>query len=234
MRRWQRAEPTYSGAREVALGLGIYAGYLLIRTAVVNEEGERKALANAQRVVDAERAVGLHVEPEIQRAMLPYPRLLHVMSVAYAALNVGLTVGWLVQMFRRRHPEYHRLRRATVFAIVGAFPFFRLFPCAPPRKLDHMVDTIADVSGIDLEHDSISRFYIPIAAMPSIHVAFAVVTGLGMAQTSPRSWVRTAGKIYTPLVSFIVFATGNHYILDGVLGAAIGAISLRLARLKRG
>ena len=216
----------------MALGLGIYAGYLLIRKAVMTEEGERSALDNAQRVVDAERAVGLHVEPEIQRAMLPYPRLLHVMSVAYAALNVGLTVGWLVHMFRGRHPEFHRLRRATVYAILGAFPFFRFFPCAPPRKLDHMVDTIADVSGIDLEHETLSRFYIPIAAMPSIHVTFAVVTGLGMAQTSHRGWVRALGKIYTPVVAFIVFATGNHYILDGVLGAVIGAISLRLARVR--
>lgn len=232
MARWQRSEPSYSSAQEVALGLGIYAVYLLIRKAVVTEEGERKALENAQKVVDAERAVGIHVEPEIQRAMLPYPRFLHVMSVAYAALNTGLTVGWLVHMFHRRHPEFHRLRRATVYAILGAFPFFRFFPCAPPRKLDHIVDTIADVSGIDLENETISRFYIPIAAMPSIHVTFAIVTGLGMAQTSPRAWVRTVGKLYTPIVAFIVFATGNHYIVDGVLGAAIGTISLRLARLR--
>lgn len=234
MGRLKGSEPTYSGVREVALGLGIYAGYLLIRRAVVTEEGERQALANAQKVVDVERAVGIHVEPEIQRAMLPYPRLLHAMSVAYAALNVGLTVGWLIAMFRTRHPDFHRLRRATALSVLGAFPFFRFFPCAPPRKLDHMVDTIADVSGIDLEHETISRFYIPIAAMPSIHVTFAVVTGLGMAQTSPRSWVRSLGKIYTPIVAFIVFATGNHYILDGVLGAAIGSVSLRLARLRRG
>ena len=134
MGRLQRSEPTYSGAREVALGLGIYAGYLLIRKAVVTEEGEQTALDNAQRVVDAERAVGLHVEPEIQRAMLPYPRILHVMSVAYATLNVGLTVGWLFHMFRSRHPEFHWLRRATVYAILGAFPFFRFFRVRHPAS----------------------------------------------------------------------------------------------------
>lgn len=231
MGRSQGSEPTYSGVREVALGLGIYAGYLLIRKAVVTEEGERRALENAQKVVDVERTVGIHVEPEIQRAMLPYPRLLHAMSVAYAALNVGLTVGWLIAMFRTRHPEFHRLRRATALSILGAFPFFRFFPCAPPRKLDHMVDTIADVSGIDLESDFLSRFYIPIAAMPSIHIAYAVVTGLGMAQTSPRAAIRMVGRLYAPLVAFIVFATGNHYILDGVVGAALGWISLRVARV---
>ena len=233
MRRSQRLETTYSGPREVFIGLGIYFFYLLIRKAVVNEKGERKALKNAEIVVRAEQEIGIHIEPAIQRAMLPYPRILHIMSLAYAALNVGLTVGWLIHMFRRRHPEFHWLRNAAVYAVLGAFPFFRFFPCAPPRKLEHMVDTIADVSGIDLEHESISRFYIPIAAMPSIHVTFAVVTGLGMAQTSSRSWVRVLGKLYTPFVAFVVFATGNHYILDGVLGAFIGAVSLRVARLRR-
>ncbi len=216
----------------MVIGLGIYAAYLLVRQAVVNEEGEQRALDNAQRVVDAECEIGIYLEPEIQRSMLPYPRALHVMSVAYTALNVGLTVGWLIRMFRRRERRFHEFRRATAYATAGALPFFLFFPCAPPRKLDHMVDTIADVSGIDLESDLLSRFYIPIAAMPSIHITYAVVTGLGMAQTSPRASVRAAGRLYAPLVAFIVFATGNHYILDGVVGAALGWMSLRAARLR--
>lgn len=213
------------------IGLGVYAAYLLVRKAVVNEKGEQRALVNAQRVVDAENEMGIHLEPEIQRTMLPYPRVLHVMSVAYTALNVGLTVGWLFRMFRRQESRYHEFRRATVVATAGALPFFLLFPCAPPRKLDHMVDTIADVSGIDLESAWLSRFYIPIAAMPSIHVTYAVVTGLGMAQASPHAVVRLGGRLYAPLVSFIVLATGNHYILDGAVGGALGWMSLRLARL---
>ena len=228
---WQKSEPTFSATREVLIGLGIYAIYMLVRKAVVTEAGEARALENAQAVVDLERRVGIHVEPEIQRAMLPYPRVLHVMSVAYATLNVGLTVGWLTRMFYKRDRRYAELRRATAYATLGAMPFFLYFPCAPPRKLDHIVDTIADVSGIDLESPLLSRFYIPIAAMPSIHVTYAVVTGLGMAQTSSSAAIRGLGRLYTPLVAFIVFATGNHYVLDGALGAAIGWITLRLARL---
>lgn len=231
MARLQKSEPTFSATREVVIGLSIYAIYMLVRKAVVTEAGEARALDNARAVVDVERRAGIHLEPEIQRAMLPYPRILNLMSVAYAALNVGLTVGWLARLFHKRDRRYPELRRATAYATLGALPFFLYFPCAPPRKLDHIVDTIADVSGIDLESPLLARFYIPIAAMPSIHVTYAVVTGLGMAQTSPSSAIRGLGRLYTPLVAFIVFATGNHYILDGVLGAAIGWITLRLARL---
>jgi hypothetical protein len=58
----------FSPRREVAVGLGAYAVYLLVRRAVVNERGRHAALRNARRVVAAERRLGLHVEPRLQRA----------------------------------------------------------------------------------------------------------------------------------------------------------------------
>ena len=212
------------------MGLAVYGAYLCVRAAVVNERGERQAIRNAERVVELEKRVGIHVEPQLQKLMLPYPRLLHVMGVAYATLNVGLTVGWLIGMFRRRDPQFRRLRRATAIATLGAQPAFLLFPCAPPRKLDHIADTIADISGVDLESGLVGKLYDPIAAMPSIHVAYAVVTGHGLAQTSPRRVVRLLGKAYVPFVSLIVFVTGNHYVLDVLAGGALGTAALRIAR----
>ena len=193
-------------------------------------EGKQRALDNAQRVVDAERLLGIHLEPEFQRPMLRYPGALHAMGAAYAGANVGLTISWLIVMFAQRNPEFHRMRRATVIATMAAQPFFLLFPCEPPRKLGHIVDTIADVSGVDLESGLIGRLYIPIAAMPSIHVTYAVVTGYGLAATSESRLVRAAGKLYAPLVAWIVFVTGNHYVLDAVLGGVIGGLALRVAR----
>ena len=98
--------------------------------------------------------------------------------------NVGLSVGWLARLFFRRRPEFHRLRRAAVLTTLGAQPVFLLFPTAPPRTLDHFVDTIAEVSGFDLDSGLVAKLYDPIAAMPSIHVAYAVVTATGIAETS--------------------------------------------------
>ena len=66
--------------------------------------------------------------------------------------------------------------------------------------------------------------------MPSIHVAFAVVTATGSRETSRSRLVRRLAPAYPPLVAFTVFATANHYVLDGVAGAALGAAGLRLAR----
>lgn len=212
------------------MGLAVYGLYLCVRQAVVNERGKLQAIRNAERVAQLEDRTGIHVEPHLQRLVLPYPRLLHALNAAYAVLNVGLTVGWLISLFRRRHPAYHRLRRATSLATLGALPAFLFFPCAPPRKLDYIVDTIADVSGVDLESSPIGKLYDPIAAMPSIHVAYAVVTGYGLAQTSPRGRVRALGRVYALLVSFIVFVTGNHYVLDAIVGGVLGGAALKIAR----
>jgi len=214
----------------VAIGLSAYAVYLLVRFAVMNGTGKAKAERNAERIVELERGLGIHVEPDMQRAVLPYPRLIHALNLGYATLNVGLTVGYLMFLFSRRHPEFHRLRRATVLTILGAQPAFLWFPTAPPRKLDHMVDTIAEVSKLDLDTGPISKLYHPLAAMPSIHVAFAVVTGAAIAQTAESAFARRLAPGYPPLVALVVFVTANHYVLDAVAGAALGAAGLEVAR----
>jgi PAP2 superfamily protein len=220
----------FSGRREVAIGLCVYAAYLTVRRLVVNDEGRRQSANNAERIVELERRLGIHVEPELQALLLPRRRVVAVLNVAYVTLNVGLTVGWLWRLFRRRDPEYHSLRRAAVLATLGAQPVFLLFPTAPPRTLDHFVDTIADVSGVDLDTGIVARLYDPIAAMPSIHITYAVVTASGIARTSRSPLARALAPAYPPAVAFVIFATANHYVLDAVAGAALGLAGLRLAR----
>jgi membrane-associated phospholipid phosphatase len=221
---------TFSGRREAAIGLGMYAIYLLVRNAVVNDGGRAQARRNAERIVAAERRLRIHVEPELQQVLLPRTRLIAVLNVTYAVANVGLTVGWLVRLFFQRRPEFHRLRRAAVLTTLGAQPVFLLFPTAPPRTLDHLVDTIAEVSGFDLDSGLIAKLYDPIAAMPSIHVAYAVVTATGIAEASRSPLARRLAPAYPPLVALTVLATANHYVLDAVAGAALGFTGLRLAR----
>jgi hypothetical protein len=219
----------FSLRRELALGLGVYGLYLLVGRLVVRRGGRAIARRNAGRVVALEERLGLHVEPTLQRALLRYPRLVHVLNVGYGLFNVTLTVGWLMLLYRRRDGSFHRFRRACLLAHIGAQPAFFLFPTAPPRVLDGFVDTLSEVSGLDIEHPFLLQFYNPVAAMPSLHVAFAVVTGAEIAARSDSVVVRTAAHAYAPLVATVVAGTGNHYVLDAVAGAALGAAARRLA-----
>jgi len=219
----------FSVRRELALGLGVYALYLLVGRFVLRRRGRARAAVNAVRVIRLEERLGLHVEPAVQRALLRYPRLVHGLNVGYGLFNVTLTVGWLVLLYRRRDESFHRFRRACLLAHVGAQPVFLLLPTAPPRVHDGFVDTLAEVSGLDIEHPFLLRFYNPIAAMPSLHVAFAVVTGAEIASRSDTLVVKAVAHSYAPLVAMVVAGTGNHYVLDAVGGAVLGAAARRLA-----
>jgi membrane-associated phospholipid phosphatase len=56
------------------------------------------------------------------------------------------------------------------------------------------------------------------------------MTGLSLVRFS-RHWAwRAVWGIYPLLVTFVVIATGNHYLTDAVLGAATAALSALLAK----
>ena len=223
-------ERRFSGKREVAIGLGVYALYLLASRRKRRSEGQLQAARNAARVVALERRLGIHVEPKLQELLLPQRRLLGVLNVAYVFSNAALTVGFLMRLYARRHPAFHRFRRAAVLTTLACQPIFYFFPCAPPRTLDHFVDTIADVSGFDLDSGAVAQLYDPLAAMPSIHVAYAVVTAAGVSEASESRMLRALAPAYPPLVAAVVFVTANHYVLDAVAGSALAAVALRLSR----
>ena len=209
--------------REAAIALAIYGLYLGVARLVLRRGGRARARRNAERVVALEERLGLHVEPTVQSAVLRFPRAVHGLNVGYGLFNVSLTVGWLVLLYRRRDPEYEQVRRACVLAHVGAQPAFLLFPTEPPRVLDGFVDTLSEVSGLDLEHPLLVRFYNPVAAMPSLHVAFATLTGAAIADRLDSRAGKAVAYAYPPLVALVVTATGNHYVLDAAAGAVLGA-----------
>lgn len=217
------------GGREIALGLGTYAAYLLVRRLVANERGRERATRNAARVVALERRLGLHVEPAFQRALVPHRRLCHALNGGYVSLNVLLTIGIPIVLWARDHPRFPWLRRAIAFSILGACPVFLCFPCDPPRTLDGFEDTIKEISGLDLDSGLVAQLYNPIAAFPSIHLAFAVVTAAGVRAISDSGPVRAAALAYPPAVAFTVFATANHYVLDAVAGSALGLAAVRVS-----
>ena len=218
----------FSTKREIAIGVGMYAAYLLVRRLALSGTGPERAERNAQQIVALEERAGLHVEPRLQRLVLPYRGLVGALNLGYATLNVGATVVWLIRLYRRRDPQYHRFRTASVLGVLGAQPVFLLYPVSPPRKLDHLVDTIAEVNGIDLDSGLIAKLYHPLAAMPSIHMTIAMVTADGIRATTRRPWARRAAAFYPPAVAAVVLLTANHYVLDVLAGSALGRVTSRV------
>jgi membrane-associated phospholipid phosphatase len=63
--------------------------------------------------------------------------------------------------------------------------------------------------------------YNPYAAMPSLHVGFAVFVGIGVIAIGQRYRHWVIGITFPLLMSIAVVGTANHYILDVVAGATL-------------
>ncbi len=218
-----------AATREVAIGLGCYAAYIGVRHAVWNDRGRARASRNADWVARLERRLHIDVEPAVQVVAIKHERLTDALNIGYAAGNVALSVGWLIVLHRRGSPRFRQERKAAAMALIGALPVFWAFPTAPPRSRPEFVDTLAR-RGLDLEQPILVRFYNPIAAMPSQHVAFAVVTGFGLARGARTGLSRTLWRSYPFVVTGVVVATANHFVLDAIAGALLGGLARALSR----
>lgn len=207
--------------------LAVYAAVLAVRAVSVRPRGRRRARQNAERIVRLERRLRLHVEPQIQRRALRYESLVGALNVAYVAANIGCTVGGLALLLARGDAAYPALRRCICGSMLAAQIPFALFPAEPPRRLAHMVDTAANGAGLDLD-GPVSRFYNPVAAMPSIHLAWAVISAETLHRCSPNPLVRGLVRCYPPAVAAVVVVTGNHFVLDVAAGALLGKVMLRV------
>lgn len=96
------------------------------------------------------------------------------------------------------------------------------FPRRPPRLLPGASDTLR-VAGVAVDGSALGFLYNPYAAMPSLHVGWALLAGSALVG-SGRAWrLRAAGVALPLLMALTVLLTGNHYVLDILAGALTAA-----------
>ncbi|MCS7051956.1 MAG: phosphatase PAP2 family protein, partial [Thermomicrobium sp.] len=74
----------------------------------------------------------------------------------------------------------------------------------------------------------IATLYNPFAAMPSLHVAFAMFVCIGLFRVSRRWPLRIGGVLYAIAMTIAVIGTGNHYVLDCIAGATLAGCAWSL------
>ncbi len=63
----------------------------------------------------------------------------------------------------------------------------------------------------------------PVAAVPSLHTAFAVLLCLFALRLVRRRWQRVALVAYAVAMPLVLVWSGEHYVVDTVLGAVYAA-----------
>jgi membrane-associated phospholipid phosphatase len=119
---------------------------------------------------------------------------------------------------------------AMAIALVG----YVVFPTAPPRFMPEwgFIDSVSDITGVRVSHASASMtaLFNPYAAVPSMHVAFALMVGWPLARLVRRRALRVAWFLYPFLMAFVIVVTANHFIVDALLGAFTAAVAAYGAR----
>jgi hypothetical protein len=225
-----------SPAARAQLGIFLlaYLLYSVARFVTIGDLGV--AQANADWIMDLEDKLDVAVEATVQQD-LTGTWALWVLNHLYLAAQLVVLPGSLVFLYRRSRPLYERLRNTILATWVLSIPIYAAFPVAPPRLADSgLVDTITTQTGLALDSSLTTSFYNELAAVPSLHVGFAVVIGIIVAAAVRNPVMKVVWWLWGPAIGLAVVATGNHYVFDiaaGVVAAALGyLLGAAVARMK--
>lgn len=214
---------------EAVVVLALYGVYELARGLVVGDAAE--AQRHARQLVAVERSLHLFVEANVQDFAQALPGLIDLLGVAYLTLHLAVTAGFLVWLHQRRPAVFPFVRTTLLLASGLALVGFLVYPTAPPRLAGiGIADTVSN-GYVDLNKGLVSSLYNPYAAIPSMHVGYALVVAASLLRYGRCRLVRALGVLYPPAVLLIVVATGNHFFLDAAAGALVVALAAMVAGL---
>jgi hypothetical protein len=152
----------------------------------------------------------------------PAPPLL---GTAYLTLHLIVTVAVLLWLHQRRPAAFAFVRTTLLLASGLALIGFLVYPTAPPRLAGiGIADTVSN-GHISLNHGLVSSLYNPYAAVPSMHIGYALVVAASLLRYGRQPLVRALGVLYAPVVLLVVVATGNHFFVDAAAGALVAGLA---------
>ena len=157
------------------------------------------ALLHSYRLLDLEWKHGLFIEGRLERFFLQFQPVMNAIDVFYVLGHVVGTIGILIWLYLWRREKYPFVRNLMMLTTAVALVTFYVYPTAPPR----MLGNYGFVDPLQLHHligaggaQPGSYTYNPYAAMPSLHVGYALVVAWGLLVAERRIWVRAAAVLY--------------------------------------
>ncbi|ASR36847.1 hypothetical protein BAY61_19705 [Prauserella marina] len=206
---------------EILFGLALFGVYLLGKTFPI-ADNTRRAMANGEGLLAVERALGLDFELSANLWLAEQGWLRVAANYEYAFTYIATTLVLLVWVLWRRPGEYRWVRNSFVVMNLVAVACFWVFPVAPPRMLPGagFVDTVR-LGGTwgswgSPMVDGANQF----AAMPSLHIGWALWVSVVLARLSGGRLVQLASAFHVAVTFAVIIVTGNHYWLDA-LGAVV-------------
>jgi hypothetical protein len=213
--------------RQVSLFVAAYLAYKLVRGLV--EGDANAAFAHARDLISIERGMHLFVEPSIQAWASGSHFVMVLASWLYVNAQTSVTIAALLYLYLMHNRSFYFVRNMFMIAMAIALVGYIVFPTAPPRFMPEwgFIDSVSDLTGVHVSHASASMSSLlnPYAAVPSMHVAFALMIALPLARLAHRQFVRVLWLLYPLVMTFVIVVTANHFIVDALLGALTAGAS---------
>ncbi|MDQ0601514.1 hypothetical protein QF037_005859 [Streptomyces canus] len=210
------------------------AGRLLARGDVTH------AVDHGLAILKVEKFLHINAEHPLNRLFTSQTWIGVPADFWYASLHYLVTPAILIWLFRSRTALYRAARTwlmtSTFIGLIG----FTLLPTCPPRLLSEsygFVDTMAQYSsygwwgGEASAPRGMGGMTNQYAAMPSLHVGWALWCGVMLWRYGGTRTTKALGVAYPLITTIVVMGTANHYFLDAVAGAAVMGVGLLLAPL---
>ncbi len=206
--------------------------YDLVR-GLVDDGSGYKPFGDATRIIDVERTLHIFIEPSVQAWAQNEHWLMDAADWTYLNGHFLVTLAALIFIYMRRNDSFYFVRNMLLIAMAIALFGYWLYPTAPPRLMPEwgFTDSISQFLGVaHFDNGPTKAFLNAYAAVPSMHVCFAVLIGRSMARLGSHRAVKVVWYLYPLFVTFVVVATANHYLTDVFLGALTAGASAVLAQ----
>jgi membrane-associated phospholipid phosphatase len=209
---------------QIVLFCGAYWLYRLVRGQVFTQSAA--AFDHARDIVSLERALHVFAEPQVQHWAIGTGFVEDIGSWMYLNTHFVVTTCTLAFIYLFRNEHFYFVRNMFMVAMGLALVGYILYPTAPPRMLPEFgfVDSVSDFTGVSSD-SNVNALFNPYAAVPSMHVGFALMLSVPMIRMAKRRWTKVLWAFYAPVVACVVVVTANHWIFDAVTGALVAAVS---------
>lgn len=159
-----------------------------------------------------------------------YDMIFYLFYMLHFILPLGLAI-----LIWKKHVNYY-WQYVTTFVVLSfaGFTTFALYPAAPPWIASNkgIIEPITRISSAVFSRLGINDFPSiynkispnPVAAVPSLHTAYAVTLTIFIYKLFGRKWA-AAFSIYPAVIIFSTVYMGEHYIFDALAGASYAVIA---------
>ncbi|MFF0071825.1 bifunctional glycosyltransferase 87/phosphatase PAP2 family protein [Streptomyces sp. NPDC005494] len=232
---WRRVLSRPNLLLELLLIRVVYSAYAKVRLAAT--AGRSAAEEHGRQIHSAEQWLHIDIEHWANHTVVGIPWLRDFFDYYYSTFHFIVPLAILGVLYVRRPSDYRWARTTIGFATVLALFGFWLYPLAPPRLMPGLgfIDTVHGVQDLDSpDFGALTAVTNQYAAMPSLHFGWSLWCGVVILLLAPKAWMKALGLLHPVFTVSAIVATGNHWVLDAVGGAAVVAAGFGLTYVLAG